>query len=420
MDRFLRDRADEIVSGQRLDPRDRNGGRARQGDDRGEASGATIDDGAIQATVDADAEVQRLDSTGTVEYSVGVALPVSDADIDVARERSPSLLRTVTVDGTDYRMITHHIDGGGAIQVARDLGSTNDVLGAIQNRMFIVGLILSVLAAGAGWLVARGTTRPLRHLTNSVEAVAETQDLSVAVSIDRSDEIGRLAKSFDRMLGALALSREQQHQLVDDAAHELRTPLTSIHANIELLSRAPDLDDDVRQATLAAARSELRQLNVLITEIIELATNARDAPDLQTIDLAVIVEEAVRSFQRRGTAPIGLRATSSLVSGIPTSLQRAVDNLLLNADKYSPEGAPIMVDVAEGSVAVTDRGPGIPVAERERVFDRFYRSEFARSQPGSGLGLAIVNKIIKDHSGQVWITDGPEGGTRAGFTLPTV
>ncbi|MCP5026872.1 MAG: HAMP domain-containing protein, partial [Actinomycetia bacterium] len=261
-------------------PRDRNSGRAGQGDDRGEASGATIDDGAIQATVDADAEVQSLDSSGAIESTVGVTLPVSEADIDLARERGPSLLRTVTIDGTDYRMITHHIDGGGAIQVARDLGSTNDVLGAIQNRMFIVGLILSVLAAGAGWLVARGTTRPLRHLTNSVEAVAETQDLSVAVSIDRSDEIGRLAKSFDRMLGALALSREQQHQLVDDAAHELRTPLTSIHANIELLSRAPDLDDDVRQATLAAARSELRQLNVLITEIIELATNARDAPDL--------------------------------------------------------------------------------------------------------------------------------------------
>lgn len=423
VDRFLRDRADEIVSGDRQSPSDRNGGRRRdrQSNDSeplGEGSEETIDPAAVRSAVDDDAIVQSLAADGTVSPG-SVLLPVTEDDLKLASGPGPTLLRTVSIDGVEYRMITRHIEGGGAVQVARDLDGTNDLLSGIRSRMLIAGIIMSLGAAGAGWFLARGTIRPLRRLTDSVETIAQTQDLSLTVGLDRSDEIGRLAKGFDRMLGALKLSREQQHRLVHDAAHELRTPLTSIHANVELLSRAPDLDPEIRQETFASVRSELSQLNALFTEIIELATDARDAPDHQSLDLAAVVASAVTSFESRSRSPVELNSEPSPVVGHAPSLERAVANLLGNAEKYSPPGSLITVDVGGGTVAITDRGPGIPAEEREQVFDRFYRRDESRSQPGSGLGLAIVKKIVEEHGGRPWITAGPEGGARAGFTLPT-
>ena len=437
LDRFLRERADEIVSGQRIGTRDSDGRDGRRGrgqnndngnddngddDDRANDDGgdveAEIDDGALLSAVDADAIVQTLDENGEVISAVGGTLPVDRTDIELAESPGSTVIRTVSSGQVEYRLITIHIESGGAIQVARDLKGTNDLLGGIRNRMVIIGLVLSVLAAFAGWSLARSTTNPLRRLTESVEAVAETGDLSLSVGSERTDEIGRLADEFDRMLQALHVSQEQQRRLVQDAAHELRTPLTSIHANIEFLSRAPDLDSGARDELLVSVRSELHQLSALFTEIIELATDARDTQAHHELDLARVVEAAVRAFEARSATPVALQISPTTVMGDPAGLERAVANLLGNADKYGPEGESIVVTVADGTVQVTDRGPGIPAEERERVFDRFYRSDAARSQPGSGLGLAIVKKIVEDHGGRPWINDAPGGGTAAGFTLP--
>ena len=105
--------------------------------------------------------------------------------------------------------------------------------------------------------------------------------------------------------------------------------------------------------------------------------------------------------------------------GDAVALDRAVANLLSNADKYSGEDEPVTVVVADGRLVVRDRGPGIPAEDRERIFDRFYRSEQARAQPGSGLGLAIVRKVVLDHGGQVVVNDAPGGGGEVGFVLPS-
>jgi two-component system sensor histidine kinase MprB len=106
------------------------------------------------------------------------------------------------------------------------------------------------------------------------------------------------------------------------------------------------------------------------------------------------------------------------VTGDADALQRAIANLLSNADKFSPPGAPITVEVNNGSVAVGDSGPGIAPVDRARVFDRFYRSDDARATAGSGLGLAIVRGIVEAHGGDVHVGDAPSGGALVGFTLP--
>ena len=406
IDRFLRERGDEIAEGQRSSPRERS--------DRG-----SKDDDAVVLPVEPDAEVQLLDEDGSIESNSGLLLPVDEADAAIADRDEPPRLRTVTIDGDDYRMITEHIAGGGAVQVARSLDEANSLLDVLRSQLLLIAVAMAAIAAAIGWALAQRTTRPLRSLTAAVDAVAETQDFTVPVAATGDDEVGRLARGFERMLRALDVSREQQQRLVQDAAHELRTPLTSIKANVDWLGRIDTVDEATRAQTLAGVQSELAELNNVITEIIDLATDRYELPPLQPVDLATVAAAAVERFRARSERQVTLRSTPTRVAGDAEALRRAVSNLLSNADKYSPGDRPIEVDVEDGGVWVSDRGGGIPAEDRARVFDRFYRRQDDRAQPGSGLGLSIVASIVGAHGGTVEVDDAVGGGARVGFRLPT-
>lgn len=400
VDSFLVDRANEITDGRRETPKNRR------------------DDELDLAAAGNDAEVQVLDGSGDVVSNTGLLLPVSATDVALADRDDRSIVRTVSIDDVDYRMLTEHLSGGGAVQVARSLDESASLLGVLQTRLIVVAGVLALLAAGVGWVVAQRTTRPLRVLTNAVDEVAETRDFSVPVAESGTDEVGRLARGFNRMLSALQTSRDQQQRLVQDAAHELRTPLTSITANVEWLMRAPDLDPQARVETLSGVRRELGELNDVIAEIIELATDSREPPELQPTDLIAVVDDAVEQFRRRSNRTVSVQSSPATVLGDADALGRAIANLLNNAHKYSPEGSPIGVVAGPDGVFVDDAGPGIPEAERNLVFDRFYRRTEDRSKPGSGLGLSIVAGIVEQHGGAVGITDSPLGGNRVGFRVP--
>ena len=403
VDQFLKGRAREITDGQRQQPPARGDGR---GNDQ------------TLVSVSPDAEVQVLGSDGAVVANTGVLLPVGDTDVALASRDGRASLRDVSVDGVDYRMITEHRNGGGAVQVARSLEESAALLSALQTRILAVTAVVALMAAVAGWIVAQRTTRPLRALTDAVDEVAETQDFEVPVPTSGRDEVGRLARGFNRMLAALHLSQEQQRRLVQDAAHELRTPLTSITANVEWLMRAPDVDADSRRETLAGVRREVGELNDVMSEIIELATDSHVRPEMTPMDLTAVVGIVVERFARRSEREVKLHAEPVRVTGDADSLGRAVANLLDNAHKYSPAGAPIGVEVGPGGVFVDDAGSGIPEDERALVLDRFYRRPEHRSEPGSGLGLSIVAGIVEQHGGVVHVGESSLGGARVGFSLP--
>ncbi|MFV1992131.1 MAG: ATP-binding protein, partial [Acidimicrobiales bacterium] len=403
-------RANEIVQGIRPPPPERRG-ENRHDDDRNE----------IVLPVEPDTVVQQLSRGGSIVSGTGLELPINRVDLEIAVRDEPSQLRTVTIDGTEYRMVTEHIQGGGAVQVAKSLDEANSLLDVLQLRLLVIAVGLAIIAALIGWAIARRTTRPLRSLTDAVDAVADTQNFRVPVTATGTDEVGRLAAGFDRMLRALDVSREQQHQLVHDAAHELRTPLTSIKANVDWLARVENVDAETRTQTMASVQRELGELNQLIAEIIDLATDRYDLPPFQPVGLADVVETTVELFRIRSGRTVSVRTVPTLVSGDRDALGRAVMNLLSNADKYSPADAPIAVEVSAGGVWVSDQGSGIPEQDRTRVFDRFFRREADRAQPGSGLGLAIVASIIEAHGGTVEAgvaRDGDgSGGARVGFRL---
>lgn len=432
VDRFLEDRSLDIAEGRRVNvPRqggirpqrnNNNGGNDNNGDlSRRPADTTTIEViDEIRSLVESDAEVQLLSEDGNILVTAGVALPFEASDEKFLERFEPVLLRTVEVEGEEYRMITRHVEGGGAVQVAQSLSTTNALLGELRSELLLVGVTMSGLAALLGWGIAQTTTRPLRQLTRTIETVAATEDLSTPVLLDRSDEIGRLSEEFDSLLKTLGASRDQQQRLVQDAAHELRTPLTSVRANIDFLGMAPDLEEEERRITLASIKSELGELSAVLAEVVELATESRGAASFEAVDLATVAEAALAQFELRSARPVVRNLTPCTVAGDHGALVRAAQNLIGNADKYSPKDLPITVSVLNGSLFVSDQGPGIDVAERDRIFDRFYRSDRDRSAPGSGLGLAIVAKAAAEHDGNVWARKANGGGAEVGFTLPVI
>ncbi|MEM7095924.1 MAG: HAMP domain-containing sensor histidine kinase [Actinomycetota bacterium] len=459
VDKFLEDRSEDIAEGRRRPepPRSRNNGNNNSGNNNSENSGngnsrdnsgttdiglglgsgnnrperpdaperpavAAAGDESVLRAVEADAVVQIFDRTGTViANTANVPLPITDADMSFTSDPAPPLLRTEVIDGVEYRVITRHISGGGAVQVAQDISNTNALLGEIRSEVIYVGIGMSAIAGLVGWGIASGTTRPLRRLTRSVREVGETQDLGRSVSLNRRDEIGDLSKSFDELLHSLASSRDQQQQLVQDAAHELRTPLTSVRANIDFLQRATDVDPETRTEMLTSIRSEVGELSDLLAEVVELATESRDRATFEPVDLVTAAESALAQFELRSARPVQRDMESSPVHGDLTMLARAIGNLIGNADKYTPDaGAPIRVHVSGGTVVIADRGPGIPATDHQHIFERFWRADEARSASGSGLGLAIVKKVVDDHGGTVFVRDRSGGGSEIGFVLPTL
>ena len=422
VDRFLETRSLDIAEGRRVDSgrpgfvRPGRGETAGRGSIDNSAAGDVIED--IRALVESDAEVQLVNQDGTVLLTAGVRLPFESPDRNFLSKFGAPLLRTVEIDGEQYRMITRHVEGGGAVQVAQSLSTTNALLGELRSRLLLVGVVMSGLAALLGWGIAQTTTRPLRKLTRTVESITATEDLATPILLERDDEIGRLSEEFDSLMKTLGASRDQQQRLVQDAAHELRTPLTSVRANIDFLGMAGDLSDDERRSTLASIKSELAELSAILAEVVELATASRGVASFEPVDLATVADAALAQFELRSGRPVVRRLSPSMVAGDQATLVRAAQNLISNADKYSPEGVPITVTVANGSLFVSDQGPGIEPDERAKIFDRFYRSDRDRSAPGSGLGLAIVAKAANEHNGRVWARAAPGGGAEVGFTLP--
>ncbi|MFQ5967257.1 MAG: ATP-binding protein [Acidimicrobiia bacterium] len=376
----------------------------------------------IAGLIGTDSIVQVVDLGGQLVLALRGAppLPIDEVDLQVVEESLAPFLRDVVVQGQEHRMVSAAIPNFGLLQIARSLAETNAILADLRNALLLIGGIGVALSALVGWLVAGRALVPVGQLTGAAEHVAETRDLSSPIDVEGNDELARLARSFNTMLEALAASQRQQQQLVVDAGHELRTPITSLRTNLEVLARTEGMDPEERERLLNDVRVELDELTLLVGELVQLATDVAPTealiPGLRLDDL---VAESVDQAKRRTGREITLDAEPTAVEGRPGMLDRAVRNLLDNADKWSPDGSPIEVAVRDGRVTVRDHGPGIRDEDRPYVFERFYRSAEARSTPGSGLGLAIVSQVVDKHGGRAWVEPAPDGGTIAGFELPT-
>ena len=348
-----------------------------------------------------------------------VELPVSERARQIAAGDDGSFFADANVAGTHLRVYTVPVDRPGfALQIARPLDEVDAALERIRGLLVLIAAAGIALAAGLGLVVSRAVLAPVQRLTRAAEDVTETRDLSRRIDDDGSDELSRLAATFNTMLAALEDSARSQRQLVSDASHELRTPLTSLRTNIEVLSRDEALPPGEREQLLRDVTEQLGEMTALIAELVELARGDQAPAEPEDVRLDLVTADAIeRTRRNRPGVSFTSELDETLITGVPATIERAISNLLDNAAKWSPAGAEVEVALRDGELTVRDHGPGIDEEDLPFVFDRFYRATAARSMQGSGLGLAIVRQVAEAHGGTVSAEAAEGGGTRMRLRL---
>jgi signal transduction histidine kinase len=339
------------------------------------------------------------------------------------------------------------------LQVARPLGPLYGSLGILQTTFLSLGLIGGAVSLLAGWLLARAALRPIAQLTTAAHAIGAARDFRRRVPVHargRRDEIGRLTAEFNGMLGQLQAAYDQlgaanqqleaaldaQRRFVADASHELRTPLTSLRGNVDLLQRMGAMDDPLRdpeeqEQLLADMAAETERLTRLVADLLLLAqADAGQHLPLVPTELGIVVQDAFRAarFLRPGVElRLGQMASTS-VAGDADRLKQLLLILLDNALKYTPLGGRVTISaepcdrtgIAGVTICVSDTGPGIPIEEQPRIFERFYRGDPARRSDGVGLGLAIAHWIVDEHHGALDLESAPGQGSTFAVWLPAL
>lgn len=344
----------------------------------------------------------------------GIALPVP-------ADAAEGTLEDVRAGGVHYRVYAEELSSGFTILLARPLTEVDQTLRRLGAFLLLVTGLGAALAWALGLGVVRAAAAPVGRLTEAAEHVTETGDLSLRIKepAQTQDELGRLATSFNAMLGALETSVNAQKQLVADASHELRTPITSIRTNIDVLARGVPLEPAERERLLDDVRVQLEELTTVVNDLVELARDGEPELVLSDVRLDRVVADAVERAERRWRdVRFVVGSDEAVVRGDGARLSRAVSNLLDNAATWSPAGEPVEVSVVGSAVSVRDHGSGFAEEDLPHVFDRFYRATSARGTPGSGLGLAIVREVAEGHGGRALAENAPGGGAVVWIELP--
>jgi two-component system, OmpR family, sensor kinase len=302
-------------------------------------------------------------------------------------------------------------------------------------RLFLIaGALLSLLGAGAAsWFVAGRALRPLDVMANTAEDIGRTQDLSRRLPESTpNDEVGRLQRSFNQMLRQLDDAYQRlrsalvaQRRFVADASHELRTPLTTIRGNVGLLLKRDDITSEDRVAALKDIAGESERMSRMVQDLLTLArADAGYHLEKTTIDLRSIAQDVTRQAQTiRPTRRIELHdGVPAFIHGNADAIKQLLWILIDNAFKYTRDDGIINIEVTRNgqsaSLVVSDDGPGVAREDVERIFERFYQADPARSGEGAGLGLAIARWIAREHGGRVFAGNNPGGGAAFTVELP--
>ena len=348
-------------------------------------------------------------------------------------EQGRETFETIVLPGaaSEVRLLTWPVLSGGRLVNLVQVAMPLERVEAARSRFLWVRLALAPLALAAtalgGWFLAGRALRPVDAMVANARRIS-SEDLSLRLAGEnRDDELGRLAAVLNEMLARLERSFAGARQFSADAAHELRTPLTILKGELGVALRKASLDD-ATSAALESCVEEVDRLAALVEDLLFLARADADAVSFarEPVDLAALAADAAPALHALAEAAdvaLTLEAGSPVVvRGSESLLFRVLMNLAENAIKYAGSGRKVTVTVrrdgGDALLEVSDTGPGIPAADLERIFDRFYRADPARSRSGTGLGLALARSIVRVHGGTIRVDSPPGGGTCFRVRLP--
>jgi two-component system OmpR family sensor kinase len=321
--------------------------------------------------------------------------------------------------------------------VAVPLDGVDGVNGTLRTLLLFEIAIssgITIIVLVATWLVVRRGMRPLERMGATARTIAATGLGSRVSPSSEKTEVGRLGLALNEMLGQIERAFAQRdvveqrlRHFVSDASHELRTPLTSMRGYAELLQRNPDMTRDDVLLAVRRIEDETRRMGLLVDDLLLLARLDQGRPlDRAPVDLTAMVNDAVSDARAAdpGRSVVAQIAEPIEVTGDDLRLRQAVANLVRNALVHTPAGSPVEVALHSengyAEIDVVDHGAGVPVEQRERIFERFHRADPTRSrdQGGSGLGLSIATAVVAAHGGRISVTDTPGGGATFRIALP--
>jgi signal transduction histidine kinase len=377
-------------------------------------------------------EDKRLDavlraSGSSLRLRLGSAVLLDTGTPPPRRPKLHEGVQTFTVGGSDYRayvttLTDPNLSGLAHLEVISSLEPLEARERSLHRRLLLIAVTALVVASLLVWLVTSLALRPLGRLRALTASVASDEDLTRRVPADRGPtELRSLASSFNAMLARLGRSAADRERALEatrrfaaDAGHELRTPLTSVQATLSSLRRHPELTDERRGVMLEDALTEQRRLVDLLDGLQALARGDAGPLEHRPVDLAEVVDQVI-SAETEATITAHLPDQPVIVDGWEPGLRSLVANLVTNAARHGRPGGRIEVSLSEGGIlSVDDDGPGIPPAERDRIFTPFARVN-GTDRPGSGLGLALVAQQARHHGAQVEVGESELGGAR--FTV---
>jgi signal transduction histidine kinase len=356
---------------------------------------------------------------------------LAEEDVEDLADGSPRT--TVASYGRhgDWLMTARAMPDGYTLVVGTDVGRDDEVIGRLVALEVIIGLIVLTVLGATGYVLVRNSLRPLGEVERTAKAIA-AGDLSQRVpGGDDRTEVGRLSIALNGMLARIESafraqqdseehargSAERMRRFVADASHELRTPLTSIRGFAELYRQGAASEPADVSRLMRRIEAEGARMGVLVEDLLLLARLDQQRPlTIAPVDLAAVAGDAVHDAAAvQPERPISLRLDASLtevpvVLGDEARLRQVIGNLVTNALTHTPPTAAVTLTLAEDPAApdvvvlqVADEGPGMPGEHAERVFERFYRADAARTRAagGTGLGLAIVASLVAAHGGTV-------------------
>ncbi|MGP6175009.1 ATP-binding protein [Corynebacterium sp. A21] len=356
--------------------------------------------------------------------SVGDVIPVPG---EFAEATSGVSVSTQSVGGE--RIMAAANEFGAMVVLAQDMTETHQLISALGVVLMAISAVGVFIAIAAGVVTASAGLKPVGRLQRAVDRITRTDELR-PIDVEGNDELANLTISFNAMLAALQESRTRQTQLVADAGHELKTPLTSMRTNIELLmmlnrpGATGVITEEDRKDLERDVLAQMEELSTLIGDLVDLAREDAPQREMEEIELQEVLETSLgRVKRRRPDVSFEMKTIPGQVVGDPFALGRAVLNLMDNAAKWSPPEGTVRIRLSEVNadtfgLTIADSGPGIALEDRERVFERFYRSISSRSMPGSGLGLSIVKKVVERHGGSITVDESDDGGALMRVTLP--
>ncbi len=324
-----------------------------------------------------------------------------------------------------FRVLVRRIDtdaGPAFLVVGRNLDDVDESVRSLVTSLAVVAPVCILVLGGLSWWLVGRTLRPVDDIRREVEAIGGA-DLHRRVPVPGTDdEIATLARTMNAMLARVQAAGEEQQRFVDDASHELRTPLTRMIADLDVALAHPGADDPVR--TLRRVHEDATEVEGLVEDLLFLARTAqgRSVPDVE-VDLDDVVLDVVAATRSTADIAVDTRGVGAAVTrGDGRALRRAVGNVVANAVRHARAEVAISVRSEAGwaVLVVDDDGPGIPTADRERIFERFTRLDEARGRAdgGSGLGLAIADDVVRRHGGTISVSSSASGGARLTISLP--